>query len=46
MTMLTADRFVSVDGHARGNNAPAKYGGAAHSDTTTNATTNEKGTTP
>jgi|GraSoiStandDraft_47_1057283.scaffolds.fasta_scaffold315008_3 hypothetical protein len=46
MTTLTADLFVTVDGHARGKNAPANYGGAAHSDTTTKPTRNEKGTTP
>ena len=46
MTTLTANLFVSVDGNARGKNAPANYGGAAHSDTTTKPTGNEKETTP
>ena len=46
MTTLTPDLFVTVDGYARGKNAPANYGGAAHSDTPTKPTRNEKGTTP
>jgi hypothetical protein len=35
-----ADPFVTVDGHARGRNLPANYGGATHSDTATNPTRN------
>ena len=46
MTTLTADLFVTVDGHARGKNPPATYSGAAHSDATTKPMRNKKGTTP